>query len=330
MYSCFNVFVFFKNKKKGLILMSFLGLKLIIFILVNLVNCQPSVCTKGMYNGNGYIVCGSRISGGYQELWIHHTNPYGTYDMLSICQSFGYTSVYQSKGTYNSICGYGKNSSYSGNNVQSWSSMWPENENLWTKKTYTDCCQIAWVCRRLLPPTLSPSKKICLGPSLKCNQVITKISWGIHVNGIVNGIDFTATGYGTKLGEFTLVALTALDSIGITCNDINDGITFTSSHTMRALMGNYTSNKQFPTSYGGCASKSDIYGIYNSPFDPISAKQICRQLGYINGSVIIGWENMCPEAYYDINTDTWSSDFIRSPEWGKSFTCFNSCPPRWV
>ena len=160
--------------------MTVVGLFFIISTSINLLKCEPQRCQTGTYSGNGHIICGSQISGGYQELWIHHTNSFGTYDMLSICQSFGYTSVYQSKGTYGSICGYGQNTSYSCNNVQSWSSMWPKNENLWTKNTYTDCCTIAWVCHRMTPspslgPTIEPTINPTLFPSNNPTNTPTKI-----------------------------------------------------------------------------------------------------------------------------------------------------------
>ena len=107
---------------------------------------------------------------------------------------------------------------------------------------------------------------------LSSNDVITSVSvWG-HT---MDGIDFTRTGYGT-LGYYTLVALATEGSTGLTCNDNTDGLTISSPATMRALMGNYTSNSQFPKSRIGCASSTNINDIHNSPVDQVSAQQICK------------------------------------------------------
>ena len=178
-----------------------------------------------------------------------------------------------------------------------------------------------------IQPTMRPTNDVCLGRPLTCNEIIKPTSsWGVTSD----AIDFTRVGYAT-LGSYTLVLLHSYSSFfPITCNSTHDGISFTSLTTMRALMGNYTSNSQFPTFNSGCAGRFNLNGLHNSPADQISAQQICRQLGYRRGSVIVGRFNTCPEPHYNIISERWESDFIFSPEWGREFTCFDPCPRRYI
>ena len=297
--------------------MSLFSFTFIVFVLIWIsdVNTQGNQCQTGLYGNIPWIICDKRTFGEWDELWVHHYTTYGTYNMLSVCQSLGYTSVYQRRGTSGHICGY--TSGYSCSSPQPWNTMWPQNSLIWTGLD-TSCCSIAWVCRR---------PKVCLGPALRCNQVLTTVSvWGLTMT----GIDFTTTGYAT-LGEYTLLHLNTLStSIDITCNDNPDGITISSTSTMRALMGSYTSNSQFPTSYSSCGSQANPNEVLNSPHDPASAQQLCRQLGYRNGTVIAENNNGCPEAHYNVTTQKWESDYVRSLDWGSSFTCFGSCPIKYV
>ena len=174
---------------------------------------------------------------------------------------------------------------------------------------------------------MEPTIQECLGGALTCSEIIRSTrSWGVTTN----AIDFTRVGYAT-LGSYTLVLLTTQSSFnGIRCFNLFNGIQFTSSTTMRALMGTYTSRFQFPPFNTGCASRFNPNGVHNSPADQVSAQQICRQLGYKQGSVGISRFNTCPEPHYNISSRSWESDFIFSPEWGRTFTCSDPCPPGYV
>ena len=111
-------------------------------------NTIATICQTGSYNHfgslNDWEVCDIRDN----QAWIQSKAPnVGTYDMLSICQSLNYISVYQQRSVCSnrtcSYCMYGTSCS----NPQAWSSMWPTNSYRWTSTSYLAGSYIAWVCQ---------------------------------------------------------------------------------------------------------------------------------------------------------------------------------------
>ena len=105
-------------------------------------------CQTGTYNyfgsNNIWEVCDVLDN----KVWIQAKSPnVGNYDMLSICQELGYTSVYKRRSVCSSYscsyCAYGKSCS----NPESWDTMWPANLYLWTSSSYLSGSNIAWVCQ---------------------------------------------------------------------------------------------------------------------------------------------------------------------------------------
>ena len=106
-----------------------------------------TVCQTGTYNYfgdyNDWEVCNVRNN----EAWIQSKTPnVGNYDMLSICQQLGYTSVYQRRSVCSYRCSY-CSSSTSCSNPESWNTMWPTNSYKWISTSYISGNNIAWVCQ---------------------------------------------------------------------------------------------------------------------------------------------------------------------------------------
>ena len=193
-------------------------------------------------------------------------------------------------------------------------------------------------------PTNSPVMTVqeppegCPGPALTCDQIISSVPvWGFGSK----GIDFTSVGYAIDIGTFTLVYIgcptDGCDPNEFYCKVNDDGSLEFGTNAegnghgaLRTLLSNATKPSEFPSkspgkSIVGCATKTNPTRIHNAPVDHLSVKQICKQLGYRDGTVIDKINsNFCPEPEYINNT--WTTDFIHSDGFGRQFKCTNPCP----
>ena len=89
-------------------------------------------------------------------------------------------------------------------------------------------------------------------------------------------------------------------------------------------------------SQGCCTAQITIFGVCNAPDSNNNGVQIdaadalCNALGYNSGSLTWAEINACPEVNaITADGSDWTSDFVRSEGYGKTYTCvgFPDPPP---